>query len=148
MHSRPTRWVNFLGFHCTFVPRPPSWIMVQATALRRLSSISRAQPKSNSKLPPPPDTGSGSRPHRAGGLRTAAVACLQAPSTGLATKQRIWESFGKPVNGSAQKLPKWHIARPPIGAVWNSGCACSLCLPHSESSRCRCRQRVRQRGRS
>ena len=51
-------------------------------------------------------------PPRSGGLRTAAVAWLHASSTGLATEQRMWESFGKPVNGSAQKLPRWHTLRP------------------------------------
>jgi hypothetical protein len=48
-------------------PDLPSWIIVQATAMRLLSSNSLAQPKSKSKslALAPPDTGSGVRPHRA-----------------------------------------------------------------------------------
>jgi hypothetical protein len=63
MHSHPTRRGDRPAFRCGFASRPPSWIIVQAAAaaaLRRMSSMSRAQLQSKPKSIAPPDARSGS----------------------------------------------------------------------------------------
>jgi hypothetical protein len=47
------------AFRCDFSSRPPSRIIVQATALRRMSLMSQAEQQSKPKSIAPPDTGSG-----------------------------------------------------------------------------------------
>ena len=123
------------AFRCGFASRPPSWIIVQATALRRMSSMSQAQLQSKSKSLAPPDTGSGLCPqHASFPAKLGQWLCLVNDTVEQACQLRWLQSFeGAGMTGNVESgpvhprfaVPKPQLAsgtRPPtrVGVLWTT----------------------------